>query len=144
MVRLTSSQEQKNKCLLFLLAPLLHVFLMQHNGFPVREMAAGLEPPQVRQLLKYLLQVLQGITRGSLTPPCLTSEIKCWPGTGLPFIKTLVCLKGHPASTKDQGSISVSTQGTIKLCYHSAWSWITACNRVRKSNVDLQSFLLMG
>lgn len=60
------------------------------------------------------------------------------------FTKTLVCSEGRAPSVKDQGSISVSTRPTIRSCYRSAWCCLIACNRVRNTNVDLLSFVLMG
>lgn len=117
---------------------------MQHNSFPVRQMAAGAEPPQVRRLLKYLLPARTGITRLPLTPVCCAAEIKDWAGTWIIFTKTLVCSEGRAASVKDQGSISVSTLPSIRSCYHSAWCCLIVCNRVRNTDVDLQMFLLTG
>lgn len=81
------------------------------------------------------------MTRGSLTPPCLTSEMKDSAGTGVPFSKTLVCLKVVLLQRKSE-TASVSTQAAIKLCYHSAWGCPIGSNGVRKTNVALVSFLL--
>lgn len=115
--------------------------LMRHNSFPVRD-GSTLEAPRVRQLLKYLLLVLGGITTGSLTPPCLTWEIKDSAGTGIPFSKTLVCLKVALLQWRSQIA-SVSTQGAIKLCYHSAWGCLIGSNGVWQTNVAPVSLLLV-
>lgn len=77
------------------------------------------ESPRVRQLLKYPLLVLRVITRGSLTLLCPTTEIKDSAGIGIPFRTTLVCLKVVLLQQQSQIA-SVSTQGVIKCCYHSA------------------------
>lgn len=55
-------------------SPRLSVFLMQHNDFPVREMAAGMSHHGSDSF--YLPLVLNGITTVSLTPPCPTSGMK--------------------------------------------------------------------
>lgn len=65
-------------------------------------------------------------------------------GTRIIFTKTRVCSGGRAPSVKDQDSISVSTRPTIRSCYRSAWCCLIACNRVRNTNVDLLSFILMG
>lgn len=122
--------------------PLLRV--MQHNSFPVRQMAAGAEPPQVRRLLKYLLPARTGITRLPLTPACRAAGIMECAETSIILTKTLACSEGRAPSVKDQGSISVSTRLTIRSCYRSAWCCLIACNRVRNTNVDLLRFVLMG